>query len=199
MRSPSILPIALAVEAAVLLLAFLIGYLLDTPPFTSLQVAWIDAGVAAAALLPPVLLAWWSLRSRIGFLVKLRGLVYDRVVPAFAGTPALGILLVSLAAGICEEALFRGVLQTALADMTSQGVALAAVSLLFGFLHPVSPVYIVLAASLGAYMGGLLIVTGNLLVPIAVHAAYDFIAITLLLRAAPHGDERPAAAVVSEE
>lgn len=183
-------PLALAVEAAALLLAFLLGRLLNTPPFGLLRVTWLGAGIAALALLPPVLFAWWSLRSQVTSLAKLRGVVYEKVVPRLASTSVLGLLLLSLTAGVCEEVLFRGVLQTALADMTGPVAALATVSLLFGFLHPVSPVYILLAASLGAYLGGLLIVTGNLFVPIAVHAAYDFVAITLLLRAAPHSDER---------
>jgi membrane protease YdiL (CAAX protease family) len=189
-RSPSILPVALTVEAGALLLAFLLGRLLNTPPFAFLHVTWLGAGIAALALLPPVLFAWWSLRSQITSLAKLRGVVYENVVPRLASTSAFGLLLISLAAGVCEEALFRGVLQTALADMTGPVAALAAVSLLFGLLHPVSPIYILLAASLGAYLGGLLIVTGNLFVPIVVHAAYDFVAITLLLRAAVHSDER---------
>lgn len=175
-----------------LLVAFLVGYFLDTPPFSSFEVSWVAAGVAALALLPLGLLGWWSLRSRIAFLVKLRGVVFARVVPVLAGTSTLGILLLSLAAGICEEALFRGVLQTALANVTGPGAALVVVSLLFGLLHPVSPAYFVLAASLGACLGGLLIMTGNLFVPIAVHAAYDFIAITLLLRAAPKFEDEAA-------
>lgn len=191
------LPIALAVETAVLLLAFLIGHLLGTPPFAALQVTWAGVGMAAAAVVPPVLAGWWSLHSRIRILEKLRGLVFERIVPAFANTSSFGILLISLAAGICEEALFRGVLQTALSDLANPGAALVVASLLFGVLHPVSPIYILLAASLGAYLGGLLIVTGNLFVPIAVHAAYDFVAITLLLQAARRGEPSPA--VVSGE
>jgi membrane protease YdiL (CAAX protease family) len=191
-RSGSILPLALTVEAVVLLVAFLVGYVLDTSPFGSFEIGWVAAGVAALALLPLGLLGWWSLRSRLAFLVKLRGLVFARVVPVLAGTSTLRILLLSLAAGICEEALFRGVLQTALANGTGPVAALAVVSLLFGLLHPVSPAYIVLAACLGAYLGGLLIVTSNLFVPIAVHAAYDFMAITLLLRSAPNAKDDAA-------
>ena len=171
------------------MLAIFLGELLDTPPFHLVRPTGPAAGIGALALLPPIALARWSLRSRLAFLVKLRSVVRETVVPHLAGTSASGRVLLALAAGICEEGLFRGVLQTALADLAGPTAALVTVSLLFGFLHPVSPAYVMLAALLGAYLGGLLIVTGNLLVPMIVHAAYDFVAITLLLRATPNGTD----------
>lgn len=183
-RAPSILPVVLAVEGAALLLASIAGHLLGVPPFGSLQVTWSAVAAASIGLVPPVLLARWSLRTATAAFVKLRARVFERLAPALQAVPAPGLLVLSLAAGIAEEALFRGVLQTALAGTIGVGPALAAVSLLFGLLHPLSALHMLLAAAMGAYLGVLMIATGNLLVPIAVHAAYDLIAISLLLRAA---------------
>jgi membrane protease YdiL (CAAX protease family) len=59
--------------------------------------------------------------------------------------------------------------------------ALAVTSGLFGLLHPITPAYIVMAGLLGAYLGAVWIVTGNLLTVIVAHALYDFLALRILL------------------
>ena len=84
-------------------------------------------------------------------------------------------------AGIGEEALFRGIIQTTLADWLNQWVALAVASALFGLGHLVTPAYAVLAGLLGLYLGGLSMVFDNLLLAIVVHALYDFVALTYLV------------------
>jgi hypothetical protein len=82
--------------------------------------------------------------------------------------------------------LFRGVIQNAIADQFVDPVGVAAgwiaASLLFGLLHWVTLSYAVLATLIGLYLGGLWIVTGNLLVPAVVHALYDFWALVYLVR-----------------
>ncbi|MEM6364820.1 MAG: CPBP family intramembrane glutamic endopeptidase [Planctomycetota bacterium] len=58
---------------------------------------------------------------------------------------------------------------------SSLGLALIASSIAFGLFHPISKLYVGLTAVMGLYFGILLIVTGNLLVPITAHALYDAI------------------------
>lgn len=48
-------------------------------------------------------------------------------------------------------------------------------SIAFGMFHPISKLYIVLTGVMGLYFGLLVIVTGNLLIPITAHALYDAI------------------------
>ena len=57
-------------------------------------------------------------------------------------------------------------------------------SLLFGIAHAITPAYLVLAALIGEYLGGLWLWTGNLLAPIIAHAGYDFIALWYLAKGA---------------
>jgi membrane protease YdiL (CAAX protease family) len=93
------------------------------------------------------------------------------------------LALISLAAGVGEELLFRGVMQTALArwsGSTAVGVGLA--SLAFGAVHAVSLTYLVLAGLIGVYLGWLFLATDNLAPPILAHAIYDFAALVYLLR-----------------
>jgi membrane protease YdiL (CAAX protease family) len=51
---------------------------------------------------------------------------------------------------------------------------LIAVSILFGLAHNITKVYFLLAFLIALYLGALLLLTQNLLVPVAVHALYDF-------------------------
>jgi membrane protease YdiL (CAAX protease family) len=92
------------------------------------------------------------------------------------------LALLSLVAGIGEELLCRGVLQPVLGRWLGPAFGLAAASLLFGLLHPVSWLYIVLAGLLGAYLGFLYLATGNLLGPIVAHALYDFVVLVYIVR-----------------
>lgn len=94
--------------------------------------------------------------------------------------------LISLAAGFGEEMLFRGLLQTALADLLpgiwGAAFALLVASALFGVCHWITTSYAVLAGLMGVYLGALLLITDNLLTPVATHAVYDFVALIYLIR-----------------
>jgi len=93
-------------------------------------------------------------------------------ITGFATATALGI-----AAGVGEEWLFRGVLQTELIQriFTDANVAPAVLlsSLVFGALHAVTPLYAILATLASLYFGFLYIWTDNLAVPMICHALYD--------------------------
>jgi uncharacterized protein len=83
-------------------------------------------------------------------------------------------IYISVLAGISEELLFRGALQPL--------VGIVAASVIFGALHAVTFGYFLLASAMGFYLGWLFQFSGNLLVPMAVHALYDIFALSLLAR-----------------
>jgi membrane protease YdiL (CAAX protease family) len=94
----------------------------------------------------------------------------------------LELILISICAGVGEELLFRGWMLYWLAGFEPGGAApstfefgaaLVASSIAFGLVHPITKLYVFLAAMMGLYFGALLLWTGNLLIPIAAHAAYD--------------------------
>jgi membrane protease YdiL (CAAX protease family) len=118
-----------------------------------------------------------ALEGRTARLPAFRG-IYERLRetlgPAVVGMSNGWIALLSLSAGIGEEALFRGVLQ----DLWGFGTT----CLIFAVLHALTPTYFFLAFGISIYLGWIYRTTENLLVPIAIHAIYDAFALALLRR-----------------
>jgi membrane protease YdiL (CAAX protease family) len=101
------------------------------------------------------------------------------------------IAIISIAAGLGEELLFRSLLQsgtyTVITNATTNPVGLEfltdyhlmsiliLVSLLFGAAHAVTTTYFFLAFIISIYFGVILILTGNIIIPISIHALYDFL------------------------
>jgi membrane protease YdiL (CAAX protease family) len=191
-----IVALAFVFEGGLGAAALLLGWLLGRWPLPGVQfsgVAWtawagaIAAGAVAAG--PMLLLLLVVERFPGGPFRELKRIVDELVVPLFARCRLWEMAGISLIAGIGEELLFRGLLQQGLADWLGppRGVWLALLvsSLLFGVGHWLCTGYAVLAAVIGAYLGLLLIGTGNLLVPATAHALYDFVALVYLVKWKP--------------
>jgi len=165
--------------------ALAVGAVLHVAPFATLtwNLRGLAAGIAATA--PLLLLLAWCLRTRFGPVARLVRTVEERAGPLFAGETAVTIALVAGLAGLGEEALFRGVVQTALLNRLPAWAAVAMTAAAFGLAHALTVTYAVLAALVGGYLGWLHLASGNLLVPVLAHALYDFIALRLLLRVKP--------------
>ena len=81
--------------------------------------------------------------------------------------------------------MFRGVLQTGLVEIAGKWPGLIAASIAFGLAHPISKPYVITATLVGIFLGGLFLMTGNLLAPVVAHATYDFCALAWLVRRTP--------------
>ena len=171
-------------ECALLVIALVLGHLGGVSPVARLRFDPGSVATGLAATLPMLLLLHWCLRTRWAPMRHLVGLVEERLGPHLAGAGPGGILLLAALAGIGEELLFRGVIQSWLAERYPLWLSVAGASLLFGVGHWLSASYAVLAAVIGAYLGMVFLVTGNLLVPIVAHAAYDVVALMVLARRA---------------
>jgi len=84
------------------------------------------------------------------------------------------LALIAALAGIGEELLFRGLFQLGLSNLLGVWWAILLTSLIFGLAHAITPTYFFLAFLISNYLGFLFEQTGNLIVPIAIHALYDF-------------------------
>jgi membrane protease YdiL (CAAX protease family) len=172
------------------LLAVGLAWLLGTPPpLMTLHFDWRHTALGLAASGPLLVLFWLCLKWPWPPLRRIAGILDEMIVPLFRDCRIEQLAIVALLAGLGEETLFRGVVQAGMEQAVgpSRGawIALLVAACLFGLLHSITPTYVVLAALVGLYLGWLWLATGNLLVPITAHAAYDFFALLFLVKRSP--------------
>jgi membrane protease YdiL (CAAX protease family) len=143
---------------------------------------WRGLLAGAVATLPMLLLFWAMLESRWRPLVELQQQVRAMIRELFPRARVVELAIIAILAGVSEELLFRGVLQTLIGRWTSPLTGLVIASLVFGALHAVSRLYFILATVIGAYLGWLLVECDDLTVPIVAHALYDLVALIYLTR-----------------
>lgn len=163
-------------------LSLFLGWLLSRNPLAHFVWRPIDAGLGVAAAMPLFALFVAMLRWPIGPLSRVKKFCDIEVAPLFAHRSWSELALISVAAGVGEEMLFRGVVQTSLAGWLGTTWGLTLASLLFGLFHPISITYMVLAAIMGFYLGALAISNGNLLTVMIAHAVYDLAALGYLVK-----------------
>ncbi len=172
-------------EGGLVVTAFALAALTGTRLLPLLQGGWTDIALAlgvTAVLLP---LPFITARARSGPIAEVRQVIDEYLLPLFGKCTWDELLAISVLAGLGEEILFRGWLQTWLAESLGPLGALAAASVAFGMVHAVTRWYAVMATVIGALLGALLLWTENLIAPILVHALYDFVALLVLLRRTP--------------
>ncbi len=177
-----IVGIAVLFEGAVVVLAWGLGLLFDTPVVEQTFVTGPAIGLGVAATMPLFVGLYWTLHTKWHVMDRLRRIVDEQVVPLFAGCTVWEIATISILAGVGEEALFRGVIQTNLAGAMGVVPALLVTSVLFGLVHFVTSTYALMAGAIGLYLGVISVWSGNLFVPMVVHALYDFVALMYLIR-----------------
>ncbi|MFP4432549.1 MAG: CPBP family intramembrane glutamic endopeptidase [Spirochaetaceae bacterium] len=176
---PSILLLALVVELGLGAIALAVGgFPGQRGPLGLLP----SAALGAVAAAPPLLAVYAMGRSpRPAFRELLRisrNFVRDYLSPI--SLPA--IVLLSVAAGLGEELLFRGLIQRVLSERLGLAAALVATSAVFALLHAVTRAYAFYAFLLSLYLGVLFAATGNIAVPIVTHAVYDAVLLYVLDR-----------------
>lgn len=148
--------------------------------FVSFAPRAIVSGLGFGAILVAVAAGLFHGFPRMsGRLVRLQADTY-----AVLG-PRLGwgaIVAISLAAGIGEEALLRGGLQTLLADYLGPVGAIAVASAAFAALHLAKPLITALLLVIGVMFGVVYWQTGSLLTVMIAHALYDIWALRYLHR-----------------
>ena len=137
-----------------------------------LRFGWNDVliGLGLAAVLVGLLtalLAFPSLRARMAHEMGRSLFATER--PYGWGA----ILLISFAAGIGEEALFRGGIQIFAGGYMPGWVAVAFATLLFTIAHPGSPAFMAFVAGISAILGTAYHLTGSLLAVMLAHALLD--------------------------
>ncbi len=183
-RLPSFFVWAILFEGLLLGIAWVLAWWLGVPLFADFR--WEAEGVLLGifSALPLLALFFWILGSAYPPFVEIRNCVDSLVEEWFGKGSLFSIALLSLAAGVGEEVLFRATLQGGLSVHFSPALGILVASFLFAVCHAMTKAYFVIAFVFGIYFSVVWQVAGNLLAPIVAHAAYDFAALwCLVLRA----------------
>ncbi|PQO41569.1 CPBP family intramembrane glutamic endopeptidase [Blastopirellula marina] len=191
-------------EGALLAIAVILGWLFGVSPWQS--VSWTAGdlegaaqafGIGTVATLPLIAFFFFLRFHKSVASIELQRLMETEVVPQFSSATILELGAVAFAAGLCEEALFRGFLQTGLTmilpdPLGGAATAILIVSVLFGLAHFLSPEYAAAATTMGCYFGLLFYWTEDLIAPITSHFLYDWFALAYMRNrgaaALPTGD-----------
>jgi membrane protease YdiL (CAAX protease family) len=177
---------AVVVEGALTLIGLLLAGLFGVPlreliPEAGEPLAWaMVRGVLVTVPMVAVFfllvhVPWPSLR-------QLRQQVESLIHEMFPAASISQFALIAVLAGVGEELLFRGVLQTLLVSWTTPVLGLAIGSLVFGAAHALSKLYFFLATLIGLCFGWLVLHYQDLVAPMVAHSLYDFVALVYLAR-----------------
>jgi len=158
------------------------GWLLGTHPLETLQADINAVLVGTVATLPVLWIVVIGIALPGGPMRSIERLIETYLIPIFRHWTFGELVVVSIAAGIGEELLFRGVVQAAVARWTVPWAGLLVGAIVFGLVHFLSPLYFVFATLMGLYLGGLWLWSGNLMVPVVTHAVYDLAVLVYLTR-----------------
>jgi hypothetical protein len=151
--------------------------------------------VGAAASIPMILAIAVLMRVPHESIRAIKRLSDSPTMKALLGLSNGELLVLSVCAGVGEELAFRGFLlpwltamhdpagavanpfeigesfQTAVPGLLVSAIVISSIA--FGLLHPITKLYVFVAALMGVYFGVLMVLTDSLLVPIVTHAVYD--------------------------
>jgi len=185
-ENPAGFRLAVVVEGALGLVAVGLAGLFGVPlreQFALTSRGFVEGTlIGVVATLPMLAIFWWMVSAKWQPFVELHAQVTQMVRELFPRASLVELAIIAVLAGVSEELLFRGVLQTLVAGWTTPLISLAVASLVFGALHAVSRLYFVLATLIGGYLGWLLLECDDLTAPMVAHGLYDFIALAYLTR-----------------
>ncbi len=194
-----VITLSIIIEGGMVIGAYPLGWLLGVHPLKEFAFTLQDALLGLVATIPLLPIFLILIHGRIAFLKSLKDISLDMIRPMMRRCTLPDLIGISVLAGVGEEMVFRGVLQSWLGQDTSVWAALIAASLSFGLMHSMNRSYFILASLMGGYLGFLFIWTGNLLAPILVHLLYDTFALIYMTRIWEPFPEEEAAPIADED
>lgn len=172
-------------ESGLIAVAIVLGWLVGINPFADLSInnAAIFYGVIGTI---PLFMLYLALdHINVDSVAAIRRFLMETLGPALNRYDWSDLFVLAAIAGISEEVLFRGVIQPWMESFWGAAGGLIGSNIVFGLVHAITPLYLVLATLVGIYLGLALDYGGerNLLTPIIIHWLYDFLAFMALMRA----------------
>jgi membrane protease YdiL (CAAX protease family) len=177
---------AVVVEGGLALVALVVAWLFHVslrdlfPTFGRPLLIAIVRGLLAT--LPMLAIFLLLVNSNWPMMRQLREQVEWLISEMFPNGGIGQFAMVAVLAGVGEELLFRGALQTTLANWTTPVIGLVITSLLFGLAHALSKLYFLFAIAVGGFLGWMTLKYNDLVGPMVAHGVYDFLALAYLSR-----------------
>ena len=163
--------------------AYAFSLLLGVPLTELIRPDINNFAIGIIATLPLAGFLWWFSNTTLEHFAAFRKSqikFFSEI--GFEFTPAR-IALMAVCAGVSEELLFRGLLQSWFSTFAPAALAIIVSNLIFGMLHMRTLLYALIAGLVGVYLGVLFELTGNLVAPIVTHTLYDAVALEYTRRA----------------
>jgi uncharacterized protein len=171
-------------EASLVLVAVFLGWITNINPFENIYFS--ETAIAYGLIgTVPLFLMFLALEHMQGdSVVNIRKLLLNTLGPGLHRYHWTDLFMLAAIAGVSEELLFRGVVQPWIESSWGITAGLIVSNIVFGLVHAVTPLYALLAALVGIYLGFSMDYGGdrNLLIPIIIHGFYDFLAFVALMR-----------------
>jgi hypothetical protein len=180
---------AVVVEGGLGLIALVVAWLFRItlrdmfPPFGPPLVSAIARGLLAT--LPMLVVFWLLVNSNWPMMRQLREQVQWLIEEMFPSRSIAQFATVAVLAGVGEELLFRGAIQSVIGNWTTPLIGLVITSLLFGLAHALSKLYFLFAVVVGVFLGWMTLRYNDFVAPMVAHGLYDFLALTYLSRRKP--------------
>lgn len=171
-------------EGSLVLVAIVLGWIADIDPFAKVNFTEMAVLYGLIGTVPLFLIFMVLYQVEIAEVKKIQTLLQDTLGPSLHRYNWADLFILAAIAGISEEILFRGVIQPWMESSWGLLAGLIGSNIIFGLVHAVTPLYAVLAALVGIYLGLFLDYGGerNLLTPIIIHGLYDFLAFIVIMR-----------------
>jgi len=171
-------------EGSLILVAVVLGWIADIDPFEHFHFSENALLYGLFGTLPLFLIFLAMEQMPFPSVQNIRQLLIDTLAPSLYRHHWADLFILAVIAGVSEEVLFRGVIQPWMENSWGMTAGLIASNILFGLVHAITPLYAVLAASIGIYLGLFLDYGGerNLMTPIVIHSVYDFLAFLVIMK-----------------
>ncbi len=170
-----LLIITALIEGLALIAALLIARFFGIKLFPLTQNVFHDMVIGTLGAGIPLALFVLLLSEKVNntpLLGSLKKTIINDIGVIFSNCRLIDLLIISVFAGVAEEILFRGVIQVKL--------GIIGASIIFGFLHFITPAYWIVATFMGFYLGFLFWYYESLIIPIQLHFVYDLGALLYL-------------------
>ncbi len=171
-------------EGSLLVIAFIIGWFVGINPFANLFFSEMAIFYGIVGTIPLFVFFMALYQIQIDSFQEVKRALLDTLAPNMVRLHWTDLFILAAIAGITEEVLFRGTIQPWLESSWGMTGGLIASNVIFGLVHAVTPMYAVLAALVGMFLGLSMDYGGdrNLLTPIIIHGLYDFLAFLVIVQ-----------------